>query len=429
MKIALVHFRAGQTDGVSLEMEKWKKVLERMGHDVFYIAGQLTQVDGVEIPSISMDSQTNFWIHRNAFEEPSVDEEAFVKAFDEYVFRIERELQAKVPPVDLFIVNNILSLGFNLPAAVAITEFAKRKKIKIIGHHHDFYWERERYSRPQNNFVIRILDDYFPPKDGNILHVTINSLAQRELLKKKGIDSRVIPNVFDFDQPNWQIDDYNNDLRLSLGIGEGDVLILQATRIVQRKAIEIAMDFVEHFSHMTNKVVHFVIAGFFERESQQYYQKLMKKAQQMSYKTHFAFEKVRSTRFVDDKKYYSLWDMYAISDAVTYTSILEGWGNQLIEAIFAKRPLIVYEYPVYKSDIAPLGFDFISVGDKACYDEVEGFYKVETNLLHKAAMRLNEILSCPEELSKIVEKNFKIGKKYLSLQSLQEHLQEILAQL
>ena len=39
MKIALAHFRVGETDGVSLEMDKWAKVLERMGHTVVYISG------------------------------------------------------------------------------------------------------------------------------------------------------------------------------------------------------------------------------------------------------------------------------------------------------------------------------------------------------------------------------------------------------
>ncbi|HEY8542092.1 MAG TPA: glycosyl transferase family 1, partial [Pseudothermotoga sp.] len=143
MRIALVHFRAGQTDGVSLEMEKWKTVLEKMGHDVFYVAGELNQIDGIKIPSLSMENPTNLWIHKNAFEGLSVDQETFIKVFEECVFQIKKELEMANLSVDLLIVNNVLSLGFNLAAAVAITEYARSRKIKIIGHHHDFYWERE----------------------------------------------------------------------------------------------------------------------------------------------------------------------------------------------------------------------------------------------------------------------------------------------
>ncbi|MGB9820152.1 MAG: glycosyltransferase [Pseudothermotoga sp.] len=424
MKIALVHFRAGETDGVSLEMEKWKTVLERMGHQVFYLAGELGKTHGIEIPSICMNNPTNLWIHENAFERLSTDERSFIDIFQDYVEQIAEELQLRMPPVDLLIVNNILSLGFNLPAAVAITEYARKNKVKIIGHHHDFYWERERYSKPQSDFVSKILDEYFPPEGSNILHVTINSLAQKELLKRKGLPSKIIPNVFDFDQSPWVIDDYNKDLKGALGISGDDLVILHATRIVERKAIEIAMDFVEQLCYMSEQKVHFLVAGFFEQESLAYYDRLLKKAREMPYETHFVFEKVRSTRFVNGKKYYSLWDMYAIADAITYTSVLEGWGNQLIEAVFSRKPLVVFEYPVYKSDIAPLGFNFISLSDRVLYNEKTRFYEIDQGILKKAAEELLKLFSNPTLLEKNVQHNFRIGKKYLSLESLHGYLKE-----
>jgi glycosyltransferase involved in cell wall biosynthesis len=428
MKIALVHFRAGFTDGVSLEMEKWKTVLEELGHEVIYVAGEFDQAQGVEIPSLSMNDATNLWIHKNAFEKLTVDERTFEDAFDAYVERIKSELK-NLPKLDLLIINNIFSLGFNLAAAVALTEFVREKNLKVIAHNHDFYWERERYSTPQCEYVKRTLEEYFPPKDGLILHVTINRLAQEELRRRKNIDSVVVPNVFDFNQPVWRIDEYNRDLRSVLGISEDDLVVLHATRIVPRKAIEIAMDLVACLSKKVEKNVHFVLAGFPETESQEYYRKIVKKAESMPYETHFAFEMVRSERFVNDRKYYSLWDMYAICNVITYTSILEGWGNQLIEAVFAKKPLVVFEYPVYKSDIAPLGFQLISLGDTAHYDENEGLYKLDVQRLDDAARRLKQLLCDPERLSKIVEKNFQIGRTHLSLERLKLLLENILKQI
>jgi len=428
MKIALVHFRAGFTDGVSLEMEKWKTVLEELGHEVIYVAGEFDQAQGVEIPSLSMNDATNLWIHKNAFEKLTVDERTFEDAFDAYVERIKSELK-NLPKLDLLIINNIFSLGFNLAAAVALTEFVREKNLKVIAHNHDFYWERERYSTPQCEYVKRTLEEYFPPKDGLILHVTINKLAQEELRRRKNIDSVVVPNVFDFNQPVWRIDEYNRDLRSVLGISEDDLVVLHATRIVPRKAIEIAMDFVACLSEKVEKNVHFVLAGFPETESQEYYRKIVKKAESMPYETHFAFEMVRSERFVNDRKYYSLWDMYAICNVITYTSILEGWGNQLIEAVFAKKPLVVFEYPVYKSDIAPLGFQLISLGDTAHYDENEGLYRLDVQRLDDAARRLKQLLCDPERLSEIVEKNFQIGRTHLSLERLKLLLENILKQI
>jgi len=429
MKIALVHFRAGETDGVSLEMAKWKRVLEKMGHDVFYISGDLYEVGGVQISTISMRNQVNLWIHRNAFEKLSVDEKFFIRIFQKYVQQIRSELEAKAPPADIFIVNNIFSLGFNLAAAVAIDQYVRENKVKVIGHHHDFYWERERYSNSQMGFVEKILDDYFPPKNSNMMHVTINNIARNELISRKGVNSFVIPNVFDFDQPQWVIDDYNRDLRGKLGISDKDFVLLHATRIVERKAIEIAMDFAEYLQKFVKKEVHFVVGGFPEKESLGYFQKLQKKADNIKVKTHFAYPLLRQNRSNREEKFYSFWDIYAISDAITYTSVLEGWGNQLIEAVFARKPLIVFEYPVYKTDIKPLGFDFISLSDAVVWNEKTGFYEIDKNILQKAAKKLAGLIGKTEELEKKVKQNFDIGKKYLSLESLEKRLDELMKNL
>ncbi len=427
MKIGLFHFRAGFTDGVSLEMEKFKKVLQEMGHSVIYVAGDLDKVEGIQINSLSMGNSKNSWLHKNAFENLQVSENKFIEAFYEYAGEIESELEKKVPALDLIFVNNIFSLGFNMAAAVAIFNFASKRKLKIVAHNHDFYWERPRYSTPTFDFVKEILEKYFPPKEID-LNLTINRIAQQELLKRKGISSMVVPNFFDFEQQPWVVDHYNKDLRDALGISKDSLFVLHATRIVPRKAIEIAMDFTAQLQRTIDREVAFVIANFYEHESIDYYEKLLEKAKSMPFKTYFAFELVRADRFVGDKKYYSLWDMYANCDLVTYTSLAEGWGNQLIEAVFAKKPLVVFEYTVYKTDIAPLGFEFFSLGDEAFID-TDGFWKVPEQRLINAAENVKQVLSNQTELKRIVEKNFEIGSKNLSLQNLRNHLNLIFQKL
>jgi len=427
MRIGLMHFRVGENDGVSLEMDKCKTVLEKMGHEVLYIAGELNGLPGIRIPSISMKNETNQWIHSNAFENLSISEEKFIKLFEDYVSRIYEELRNSLPEIEMLIVHNILSLGFNLAAAVAITKYAMDRNIKLLCHHHDFYWEREKYSKPQTTYVRELLDKYFPPKEANIFHITINKLSRDELKLRKSVDSIVIPNVFDFEQRDWVIDDYNKDLRKTLGIDGREIVILHATRIVERKAIEIAMDFVEEFAKIAGHTVHFVLAGFPEPESMGYYEKLKRKSEKMSFRTYFAHDMIKYKRHVDEngRKFYSLWDFYAIADAITYTSVLEGWGNQLIEAVFARKPLVIYEYPVYKSDIAPLGFKFISLSDKAVYNQEEQLYETDVDILRERASELKKLLSNPNHLHKIVQHNFEIGKEFLSLKSLQRHFEKV----
>jgi len=40
-RIGFISTRLNGTDGVSLEVEKWSRVLQRMGHQVFFCAGEL----------------------------------------------------------------------------------------------------------------------------------------------------------------------------------------------------------------------------------------------------------------------------------------------------------------------------------------------------------------------------------------------------
>jgi hypothetical protein len=100
-------------------------------------------------------------------------------------------------------------------------------EIGCIAHHHDFYWERER-------FTVNAVDNYlslaFPPALEQVQHVTINTQAARDFSRRVGLSCRVIPNVMDFENPPPDADDYSADLRARLDLMNGDVLILQPTR-------------------------------------------------------------------------------------------------------------------------------------------------------------------------------------------------------
>ncbi len=47
--IGIFHYQVGRTDGVSLEIDKWRRVLEEMGHRVYLCAGDLGTVEGTLI--------------------------------------------------------------------------------------------------------------------------------------------------------------------------------------------------------------------------------------------------------------------------------------------------------------------------------------------------------------------------------------------
>jgi len=63
------------------------------------------------------------------------------------------------------------------------------------------------------------------------------------------------------------------------------------------------------------------------------------------------------------------------------------------------------------------------------WNEKTGFYEIDKNILQKAAKKLARLIGRTEELEKKVKQNFDIGKKYLSLESLEKRLDELMKNL
>ena len=476
MNIGLCHFRIGETDGVSLEMEKWKKILEQMGHKVWYIAGSPGNTEAYIIPEMHYKSPENLCFIENAFVElKDYSEDDFEKAILDCADKAEKHLLEFVEKynIDMLMPNNILSRGWNIPVAIAFARVIEKKNIKCIAHHHDFYWERDKFEHAVSTYAAECLDKYFPPNGKLIKHVVINEIAGEQLMKRKGLNSTVVPNVFDYSLSSWGIDEYNKDFRAAIGVKKNDILILQATRIVERKAIELAIDVVaeiqkkdnleklytvngtdsslccsaledgvagnkfgSHPSKLYNRKLYdgrdftsdneivFVLAGLHEFSSE-YIKYLKKHGKEKNVKMIFIndiIEDVRCTK--DGRKCYSLWDAFANSDLVTYPSIYEGWGNQLLETVFAKKPVVVYEYPVYITDIKDKGFDIISLGSEYSIGKDNLVY-IGEDVLKSASEQSLEVLIDNDRRTDIVEHNFKIAKKYFSYDSLEKIIRKL----
>jgi glycosyltransferase involved in cell wall biosynthesis len=442
--IALCHFRIGETDGVSLEMDKWKVILEKLGHHVIYIAGSKGSMDDVEIiEELHYNDANNNKIVDNAYNKfhSFENEQTFKNKIENIAESIEQKLKIIIEKnkIDTLIVNNIFSLGWNISAGIGFFNAIKKIDVKCICHHHDFHWEREKYSNPTLPFIGDYLKEYFPPKHSKIKHVVINSIAKNELLKRKNIESKVVPNVFDFDNV-WNVDDFNFDFRESFGIKNNDLIILQATRIVKRKGIELAIDFVSELSANKHKLIGkklynnqlftadskivFLMVGL--NEDNAYFEKIMKYAHEKQVVIKCVNENIDHVRSqINNSKTYSLWDAYAHCDIVTYTSLLEGWGNQFIEALVAKKIIISYQYPVFEKDILPLKFNTIDLGNKHTIKD-NGLAEVAHSITAKAVDTTVELILNEQKYDQNVVENYIIGKQNLSLESLKILLKSII---
>ena len=70
MRIGFIATRLHGTDGVTLEVEKWAKVLTKLGHEIYYCAGELGGYaqNGTLIPELHFTDQTVFALSQRAFE-------------------------------------------------------------------------------------------------------------------------------------------------------------------------------------------------------------------------------------------------------------------------------------------------------------------------------------------------------------------------
>ena len=412
MRIGFISTRLKGTDGVSLEVEKWSKVLRQLNHEIYYCAGELGGYarDGTLIPKLHFNHQSIVMLSQRAFGENS--EQNAQKLPDE-IYEAADDIRAPLRnfirgnQLDLIIVQNALTIPMNLPLGVCLTGLIAELGINTIAHHHDFFWERQRY---QTNAILDLLDTTFPAKLPTIQHITINTIAQQRLKARRKIDSIVIPNVYDFSVPPPEINGYSRDFRQTLGLNNGDLLIMQPTRVVQRKGIEMA---IELLNRLQLPNAHLFITHRSGDEGLSYWHWLKREAMKMSVDLKLIDHMIGEERSrINGHKIYTLWDVYPHADLVTYPSLYEGFGNALLETIYFKRPAVVNRYPVYNADIEPLGFEFI---------ELDGY--VDDASVEKTT----ELLDDPQEVKRITDHNYQIAREHFSLEVLENKLKEVLA--
>ncbi len=100
--------------------------------------------------------------------------------------------------LELLIPQNILAIPMHVPLGLAMTEVIAESGIPAIAHHHDFTWERERFTVTSGADYLAAA---FPPTLPSLVHVVINSMQQKELARRYGQASTIIPNVIDFESP------------------------------------------------------------------------------------------------------------------------------------------------------------------------------------------------------------------------------------
>lgn len=456
--VGMLHYKSGSTDGVSLEMEKWRQVIERAGHTVFFCSGIHEKEEThpiTVIPELNYHTEDASRLQRGMFvtldHYPEKDKRsAFKHDLESQCALLEMRLATWVEAhaIEVIIPENIWSVALHPAAALALQRVVSKKGLWVLSHHHDFYWERLGSLLLTCPEAMELADTLYPPHNQDYDHAVINSLAQESLLKRKGIKASVIPNVFDFSDPEtstegFSLDERNKYFRRDIGLLPADIFMLQATRIVPRKGIEMAIEVIAEMNRMLpdlqgrelyngrtfskkNQIV-LVLSGYSEDDrTGTYLAKLKHLAHRKGVRMIQIDHMLSSSRPSESEGGYSFWDAYAHADIVTYPSYWEGWGNQLLEAMKAKLPVILFEYPVYARDIASKGLDMISLGSNIDSQDAHALVHLAPIRYKEAAERTIEILTNKLKYEKMVERNFSIGREYFSLDALSRYLKPFL---
>ena len=410
LNIGFVSTRFAGTDGVSLESAKWAEILWESKHVSHWYAGQLDRNPGVSmlVPEAYFKHEENEWINARIWgvtrRDPEVSKR--IRRMSEFLKGTLYDFVARFQ-IDLLILENALTIPMHIPLGMAITEFLAETGHPAIAHHHDFSWERIRFSI---NAVSDYLELAFPPRLPYLAHTVINQAAQEQLSWRRGVTSVLTPNVIDFKNPPPPPDDYAADVRAELGFSQEDIIMLQPTRIVPRKGIEHAIKLVESMNDPRCKLVISHEAG---DEGFEYINMLRELAHESNVDMRVVADRVSDLRGLDaeGRKIYTLWDLYPHADFVTYPSIYEGFGNALLEAIYFKKPVLINRYDIFARDIEPKGFRF---------PMMEGY------VTRKLAKEVHRILEDNAYRQEMVDENYKIAEHFFSYEVLRRKLNAII---
>jgi len=189
--VAVVSFRLGVADGVSVAAEQWVTALRRMGCRVRTVAGA-GAADRL-VPGLAFDARS-----------PARS----------------RELMAALRGIDLVVVENVCSLPMNPPVTEALAQVLRGRR--AILRHHDLPWERERYAHLRG----------WPPDDPSWRHVAISQYSAAELARR-GIDATAVYHGY------ARLPRRGNRAagRAALGLTPHQRLLLQPTRAIPRKNV------------------------------------------------------------------------------------------------------------------------------------------------------------------------------------------------
>jgi hypothetical protein len=279
----------------------------------------------------------------------------------------------------------------------------------------------------------------------------INPIAAQALRERKGIHGTVIPDGFDFERKVTTLDEPLFRRRLEILSGDGapvtpnDLVVAMPARVAINKAIELAIQFVSGLQAKraeledtpeglgarrrsltaTDRIVLLLPQGEDLEENRDYFDRLVEYARHLGITLAYGGnEVVPDRRFTPgDPDHVPFYSTYQTFDLVCYPPEHEGFGNQAIETVWAKLPLAVLEYPVFKAFVRDHMPHYISLGDVTGLRRLDGFgglYQLSNDLLESAIQAAVTVLKDHTFEASWVNENFAVLKAFCGIETVSE---------
>jgi mannosylglucosylglycerate synthase len=455
-----IHFKLFGTDGVSLQSQELSKALSARGWRVHACASDVPpEAEGLSLPELSYQSPDAVALRKRIFL-PSAETsqsasasagEAIVEEITGRARPIRRQVEEYVDShqVRVLHIRNLMSLPYNVPATLALHGLAAdRPDLGFLMQHHDLYWEgpNARNFRSPYREVTDLMDRIMCPSLPNARHVVINPIAAEALREGRGIEATVVPDGFDFERDVVTIDELAFRSRLEVLAGDSkplsadDLVVAMPARVAINKAIELAIQFVAGLETKRaalegvsdgigakrrqfgadSRIALVLPQGEDLDENRDYFERLVTYARYMGITLAYGGNIVVPDRRFEpgDPDHYPFYSTYQAVDLVCYPPEHEGFGNQAIEAVWAKSPLAVLEYPVFKRFVRSHIPHYISLGDVAHLKRLQefgGLHQLAPGILDDAVNMAISVLKDHELESSWTEENFRVLRAFCGM--------------
>ena len=420
LRYGLIHSQFGFSDGVSIVMQQMEDVMvKQMGvpkNNISYLLGK------AGYSSKRFTVKEVLWAKTELRKRTALNySKGFGGVLSEQLELAINEAKEEIRnfvrknKIDIIVAHNT-SHSVNFILSIALSRYyrdailAGKKIPKYILWWHDSHLEREQFKHPSSdveNYLLQgipgpfvdyilfinslqfgVAKKYFKKLDKNnpgfydkmnknhdvVFNTTDVFIKNFKDLKSDEFNERVEKFLLDFDIRDLL---RSNNLKL-----EDTLFCLQHTRTVYRKRIDFALSYCFEFLSLLKekkkyKAIYFLVSG--EDSSDNSRRDLIKLHGHLSKK--YNTNKVFLVFASDNKKTNLIFEEYPrifakLGGFSTYFSEVEGFGNNLLEVLASGLLPVVYNYPVFKKDIAPYNFKLVKtskflVSDKLLRDSYD----------------------------------------------------------